>query len=145
MAVRVKALLECPICLKLLCQQLTTSCGHSFCRACLVGVLQRSRKKCPICNSDCHLEPRTHFESTAISSIAKLCFPKQYALREAELETEKQHWDIVLPIYIGNDVVLPYCTINDLFEERYQVMARRIIDSARNFCYLADQPHDQVS
>lgn len=139
------SLLECPICLKLLCQPLTTSCGHSFCRGCLIDVNRRNRKECPACNSDCYLEPRTHFESIAISSIAKLCFPEEYALREVELKKEMEKWDMVLPLYVCRDVVLPNCKINaQLFEEKYQVMTRQILDGSRNFCYLADQPPIQV-
>jgi hypothetical protein len=139
------ALLECPICRKLLCQPLTTQCGHTFCRSCLDRALRRNRKECPACGCVCHLEPSTHFESKAVSSIATFFFPKEYALREAELDREKETWDLILPMYSCNDVVLPYSTINaHMFEERYKVMARGILDTSRRFCYLVDQPQDQV-
>ncbi len=139
-------LLECPICLKLLCQPLTTQCGHTYCRSCLVHALRRKRKECPACGCVCHLEPTNHLESKAISSIATFCFPKEYALRETEMEREKKTWDFVLPIYSSNDFVLPYFTINaHMFEERHAVMARRILNTSRRFCYLVDQPENQVS
>ncbi len=137
-------LLECPTCLKLFCQPLTTQCGHTFCRSCLVHAL-RNRKECPACGCVCHLEPTTHLESKAVSSIAKFCFPKEYALREAELEREKETWDSILPVYSSNDDVLPYFTINaHMFDERYKVMARRLLGTSRRFCYLMDQLEDQV-
>lgn len=34
--------LECPLCLSLICEPLSISCGHSFCRVCLVKSLRRS-------------------------------------------------------------------------------------------------------
>lgn len=33
--------LECPLCLSLICEPLSISCGHSFCRVCLVKSLRR--------------------------------------------------------------------------------------------------------
>eukprot|EP00953_Heterococcus_sp_UTEX-ZZ885_P006030 3721-Heterococcus_DN1.PRE.2 len=47
-------LLECAICLGLICEPITLSCGHSFCRVCLVRTLTRTRKKCPTCRAVCH-------------------------------------------------------------------------------------------
>ena len=44
-------LVECPICLTLLCEPVTTPCGHTFCRPCLVSTLRRNMKKCPSCRS----------------------------------------------------------------------------------------------
>ena len=43
------SLLECPICLQLLGEPVTTPCGHTFCRFCLVFALRKTKKKCPAC------------------------------------------------------------------------------------------------
>lgn len=48
-------LLECGICLSLVCDPVSISCGHTFCRTCLVKTLQRSAKRCPCCRAVCHV------------------------------------------------------------------------------------------
>ena len=50
--------LECPLCLRLLHQPVTTTCGHSFCSHCLCQAAvaaskTRAEAKCPICRSVC--------------------------------------------------------------------------------------------
>ena len=44
--------LECGVCLGLVCEAITTPCGHTMCRLCLVRALQR-QAKCPVCRSVC--------------------------------------------------------------------------------------------
>eukprot|EP00960_Hanusia_phi_P048145 758784-Hanusia_phi.AAC.8 len=51
-AVLSTSLLECPICLQLLGEPITTPCGHTFCRFCLVFALRKTKKKCPACRQD---------------------------------------------------------------------------------------------
>ncbi|EDR28564.1 hypothetical protein EDI_338170 [Entamoeba dispar SAW760] len=45
--------IECPICLQLTRNVMTTQCGHLFCKACLAIVFTSSDKTplCPICHS----------------------------------------------------------------------------------------------
>lgn len=46
--------LECAVCLSLVCQPVSLSCGHTFCRLCLVNTLRRNKKQCPTCRAVCH-------------------------------------------------------------------------------------------
>lgn len=48
------SILECGVCLSLVCEPVSLSCGHTFCRTCLVSALRRSAKKCPCCRAVCH-------------------------------------------------------------------------------------------
>mmetsp|Transcript_31639 Transcript_31639/g.84605 ORF Transcript_31639/g.84605 Transcript_31639/m.84605 type:complete len:318 (-) Transcript_31639:260-1213(-) len=140
------SLVECPICLQLLCEPLTTPCGHSFCRPCLVNTLRKSRKKCPTCRAVCHMEPETQCESIVLASIVKSCFPDQYSVRLADVEREKSSWSTILPIFFYNDTLFPYsCLALHLFEERYKVMIRRIVEASRKFCYLPNFANYEAS
>jgi hypothetical protein len=140
-----QVLLECPICLQLLCEPLTTPCGHSFCRPCLVSTLRKNKKKCPSCRAVCHMEPETQSESIVLASIVKTCFPSQYAMRLKEVEEEKESWATVLPIFYYNDTLFPSSVLSlHLFEERYKVMIRRIVENSRKFCYLPNFSNYQV-
>jgi hypothetical protein len=58
--------LECPLCLSLICEPLSISCGHSFCRVCLVKSLRRSKKKCPQCRAVCHMSAEDAQENIMI-------------------------------------------------------------------------------
>jgi hypothetical protein len=44
---------ECGVCFSLLCDPVTIACGHTFCRACIITVVERLQKKCPTCRSPC--------------------------------------------------------------------------------------------
>lgn len=44
--------LECLMCLDLLEDVVVTTCGHVFCRSCLVGWLSKGCGRCPICRAD---------------------------------------------------------------------------------------------
>jgi hypothetical protein len=61
--------LECPLCLSLICEPLSISCGHSFCRVCLVKSLRRSKKKCPQCRAVCHMSAEDAQENIMIKGV----------------------------------------------------------------------------
>ena len=45
------AVLPCPICLEAPSAPMTTPCGHTFCRACIMTTLRCSRRECPTCRA----------------------------------------------------------------------------------------------
>jgi len=131
------SMLECSVCLQLLCEPVTTPCGHTFCRPCLVGTLRKNKKKCPSCRAICQIEPETHSETIALSSVAKAVFPEVYEQRVKEVEAEKASWDTILPVFFYNDTLFPFSPLAlNLFEPRYKVMLHRIVESSRKFAYL---------
>ena len=55
----IESTLECSLCLSMICEPISISCGHSFCRTCLVKSLRRHKKKCPSCRAICHVMAET--------------------------------------------------------------------------------------
>ena len=128
---------ECPICLMLLCEPITTPCGHSFCRPCLVSTLRKTKKKCPSCRAVCHLEAETHSENITLVNVVRASFPALYEARREDIQKEKANWDKILPIFFYNDTLFPYSPLSlHLFEPRYRVMCKRIVNGGRKFAYL---------
>lgn len=61
--------LECPICLSLMCEPLTLSCGHSACRMCYCRSLQRV-PKCPTCRAVCHIRYETQLQLVCARGVS---------------------------------------------------------------------------
>eukprot|EP00928_Gymnodinium_smaydae_P023781 TRINITY_DN19486_c1_g3_i1.p1 TRINITY_DN19486_c1_g3~~TRINITY_DN19486_c1_g3_i1.p1 ORF type:complete len:571 (-),score=83.34 TRINITY_DN19486_c1_g3_i1:88-1752(-) len=71
----------CSICIRVLCEPVSVSCGHTFCRACLNGTLDY-RSLCPLCQA-----PLTGGQSVNIivqELVAQQC-PKALAARKEEV------------------------------------------------------------
>eukprot|EP00802_Teleaulax_amphioxeia_P012936 Tamp_12982.p1 GENE.Tamp_12982~~Tamp_12982.p1 ORF type:complete len:272 (+),score=12.68 Tamp_12982:831-1646(+) len=50
---------------------------------------------------------------------------------------EKESWERVLPIFFYNDTLFPFSPLSlHLFEPRYKVMCKRIVNGSRKFAYL---------
>lgn len=43
--------LECAVCFELLCEPVTLTCEHAFCRSCIASAL-RAQRRCPLCRTD---------------------------------------------------------------------------------------------
>eukprot|EP00640_Fibrocapsa_japonica_P002174 CAMPEP_0113940442 /NCGR_PEP_ID=MMETSP1339-20121228/6567_1 /TAXON_ID=94617 /ORGANISM="Fibrocapsa japonica" /LENGTH=342 /DNA_ID=CAMNT_0000944273 /DNA_START=45 /DNA_END=1073 /DNA_ORIENTATION=+ /assembly_acc=CAM_ASM_000762 len=131
------SILECGVCLSLLCEPISLSCGHSFCRHCLVRTLKKSRKKCPSCRAVCHTSPEDQAENVVVTSVAQHLFPEIYAQRLAEAKAERQSWNLTMPIFYYNLPMFPGNLLSlHLFEPRYKLMMKRIVNSNRKFAYV---------
>lgn len=56
----------------------------------------------------CHIQAETHSESILLVNIARACFPAVYEKRLAEVEAEKEGWELTLPIFFFNDTLFPF-------------------------------------
>lgn len=64
-------------------------------------------------------------------------FKEEYLLRQIESEKEKLLWAQVLPIFYYNDILIPGAKLSlHLFEPRYRVMMKRIVDANKSFAYV---------
>ena len=48
---------DCPLCLKLLVEPISLTCGHTFCRGCLTRALSL-HPNCPMCRQNTFVTPR---------------------------------------------------------------------------------------
>ena len=128
--------LECGVCLSLLCEAVTTPCGHSLCRLCLVRALQR-QTKCPVCRAVCMINAEDHAETRLLTRLAKRAFPILYEQRLEETRQEREAMKLLLPIFFYNLPIFPGEVLRlHLFEPRYRLMMQRIVDGSRRFAYV---------
>ena len=76
-------------------------------------------------------------ESRMIKAMAVSVAPEEYAARLAEAEAEKATWSALLPIFYYKEALFPGARLDlHLFEPRYRVMMRRVVDSTNTFAYV---------
>ncbi|KAL0924839.1 hypothetical protein M5K25_005697 [Dendrobium thyrsiflorum] len=118
---------ECTLCLKLLFEPVTTPCGHSFCRSCLLQTMDHGNK-CPMCRMVLFISPRTYPISVTLNNIIQKNFPEEYAERKLEHANLTYGGTDILPLFVM-DVVLPCQKLSlNIFEPRYRLMVRRIME-----------------
>ena len=150
---------RCPLCCKLLYEPVTTPCGHTFCRGCLMRSLDHANR-CPMCRTVLHTSARKYPISVSLQHIVGKHFPKQTAERAAESSEDVDHGPCVLPLFVV-DFVLPgqvrFLYLHEVlqwqwpmtcrglqalalnaFEPRYRLMVRRCLDGDRRFGMLGD-------
>jgi Lon protease-like protein len=147
---------DCALCLKLLCDPCTASCGHSFCKRCayeLVASHVRTDEtnnngrtattstpslKCPICRAalDRRWVPSS---SIALCRLLKLTFAKEYEARTAEEVALDQdmprlpHAPLssegqkILPLFVLDSILPGQRTLLHIFEIRYRLLVQRAL------------------
>ena len=134
---------ECVLCSKLLYEPVTTPCGHSFCRSCLVRAIDRTpHPACPMCRTVLHMEDPTALPITVVLRNAiQQCYPHKYEIRRREAEAETPSAENAmnrLPLFPLNAVVFPMQRFPmHIFEPRYRLMLRRIMLGSRKFGLIA--------
>ncbi|CAM8978204.1 unnamed protein product [Rhodiola kirilowii] len=121
---------DCTLCLKLLYEPVTTPCGHSFCLSCLFQSMDRSNK-CPLCRTVLLISPKTCAISVTLNNIIQKNFSLEYAERKAEQESLTNLGVNLIPLFVM-DVVVPCQKFAlNIFEPRYRLMVRRIMEGNR--------------
>jgi len=127
----------CVLCQDLFFEPLALSCGHTFCRLCLHKTLQRARKVCPVCRANCHVNCKTQQPNVILVNLIQKFFAAEYEARRAEIEQETQQLSHTHPIFFYNEFNFPGSVMGlCLFEPRYKIMIRRVIESDQKFIYL---------
>lgn len=125
--------LECPLCQTLLYEPITTSCGHTFCKCCILRVMDHSNR-CPLCRTVIYITPE-HGISFLLQEIIQQNFPRQLKQRREEIQNELDSQKFNLPLFLlGDTILFPRMTLPlHVFEPRYRLMIRRCLEGARRF------------
>uniref|UniRef100_A0A3P8X375 LON peptidase N-terminal domain and ring finger 4 n=1 Tax=Cynoglossus semilaevis TaxID=244447 RepID=A0A3P8X375_CYNSE len=124
---------ECPLCIRLFFEPVTTPCGHTFCKNCIERSLDHNLR-CPLCKQPLQefLKNRKYIPTVLLQDIMNQLFPSQLAERkqvhDAEMaELSNPNKDI--PVFVCT-VAYPgiSCPLH-IFEPRYRLMMRRCMET----------------
>lgn len=93
-------LLECPFCLFLMCEPVTMSCGHSFCRRCMGGYLP---SRCPLCKERFkQKDVKISKNNVLLISVIEKCCPDETKLK-CQIQEKLKTSDFTEALRITND------------------------------------------
>ena len=110
----------------LLNQPVTTPCGHTMCKRCLVETLVR-KQECPLCTEKCYLNELK--VNVLLQSLIEKAYPEKAKERaeqlrldeEAKKLQERMHDNLTLPAFEYKVHVLPNTReMLHFFEPRYK-------------------------
>ena len=139
---------ECSVCLRLMHEPSTLSCGHSFCAVCLRKCLEHSLR-CPSCRVDVPYEaahaPKV---SIALCEALQLLFPDEVHAR-CEEEKKAKSSEVALqglpsfPLFVLEPLLPGQVMSLHVFEPRYIRLTERALTEpqlARSFGMIAPAP-----
>lgn len=130
---------ECVLCLKLMYEPVTTPCGHSFCRSCLIRALDHNAH-CPLCRTVLHMLP-DHPISVTLQNIIQRNFWSEHEVRRKEMQEERSQDLMALPLFLLNTMAFPGQSFPlHIFEPRYRLMLRRCLSGSRRFGLVCATP-----
>lgn len=128
--------LDCLVCYTMMLDPTTTSCGHTFCRRCLVRVMDHS-SICPVCRRGLHIPASLQNKpsNALLNALMNGLCPDLIAARQKAVETEEQGGDNGLdtPLFVCTLSLPTMPTFLHVFEPRYRLMMRRCVEGNRLF------------
>ncbi|KAF4553719.1 ATP-dependent protease La (LON) substrate-binding domain-containing protein [Elsinoe fawcettii] len=128
--------LDCQVCYNLMLDPVTTSCGHTLCRKCLVRSLDHSLH-CPVCRRMVLIPPslQSHPSNKVLGDLLEGLVPELVAARREAMTSEEtaamEEFDT--PLFVVT-LGFPGCpTFLRVFEPRYRLMLRRALEGNRLF------------
>ena len=136
--------LDCHVCYNIMCDPVTTPCGHTFCRKCLARVLDHS-SLCPICRRHLTLPPSLDRQPSNVRTLAileTLCSDLISLRREAIAQEESGiDGELDTPLFVCALAFPSMPTFLHIFEPRYRLMIRRAIEGNGQFGMLLYNRH----
>ncbi|KAI9704012.1 MAG: hypothetical protein M1820_005633 [Bogoriella megaspora] len=132
---------DCQVCYALMLDPVTTACGHTFCRKCLIRVLDHSLH-CPMCRRQLLIPPSLgrQFSNYVLSTLLfRLCPDVIHARNEAiRLEELGPPGGLDTALFVVTLGFPSMPTFLHVFEPRYRLMIRRAAEGNGTFgiiCY----------
>ena len=124
------------MCLKLLLEPVTLSCGHTFCRACLVRAVERDHH-CPMCRAPTFVTPRDTPPNFVVAKLIQKLYPNDYAARlQEEKEDVAEEATVHVPLFLYPSPPFPGEPVElAFFEQRYLHLATQALQGSRKFGY----------
>jgi hypothetical protein len=105
---------ECQICMDIMVEPVTTICGHTFCKICLIRFL-KTKLNCPICRKPILQSPESLAKNISFENLIKTKHPKKYEEKlnivkisyQEEGNTEHNLRRNIPSIYLENTYVWP--------------------------------------
>nr|XP_020446856.1 LON peptidase N-terminal domain and RING finger protein 1-like [Monopterus albus] len=124
---------ECPLCIRLFFEPITTPCGHTFCKNCIERSLDHNLR-CPLCKQPLqeYFKNRRYSPTVLLQDIMTHLFPSQLAERKHVHDAEMAELSNLtkdIPIFVCT-VAYPGvpCPLH-IFEPRYRLMMRRCMET----------------
>ncbi|KAM4621258.1 LON peptidase N-terminal domain and RING finger protein 1 [Polymixia lowei] len=124
---------ECPLCIRLFYEPVTTPCGHTFCKNCIERSLDHTLR-CPLCKQPLqeYFNNRKYNPTVLLQDIMTRLFPSQLAERKQIHEAEMAELSNLtkdIPVFVCT-VAYPGvpCPLH-IFEPRYRLMMRRCMET----------------
>jgi len=115
-----KESLQCPICYALLCEPITLTCGHTFCKMCYKLSSFYDSNSCALCRAKSRVNINEYKTNNIINELTKKYFPDECSARLNETNQKKKEFANTLPIFSLNYSILPGQLLNlKLFEYKY--------------------------
>ncbi|CAL8262735.1 unnamed protein product [Lota lota] len=138
---------ECPLCIRLFHEPVTTPCGHTFCKNCVKRSLDHNLR-CPLCKQPLqeYFEERKFSSTVLLQDIMAHLFPSQLAERkridDAEM-AELSNLTKDIPIFVCT-VAYPgvRCPLH-IFEPRYRLMMRRCMETGTKKFGMCSYEHSK--
>jgi hypothetical protein len=127
--------LDCRVCLEIFYEPITTPCGHTLCRSCLQKAMDGARD-CPTCRGSLSIRPAVYPSNQVLSGMASyfsrgLVEKRRQAVaddaRNAENKTSNR------PIFVSHVSFPGVAEVMHVFELRYRLMIRRVLEGDRIF------------